>query len=138
MFCTNAADIYGAPPLSQPLFQTLGSGSVRRGQLLAELWAQHARLLSAREGMGWALRVPGAAGKPGAVWGPPRSFPNSSPGDSGAYIPIPCLSWGQFENLGWGKWLGHWKVAAGKPLSWDSVFQNLVCTTCYDASVVSC
>ena len=58
-------------------------------------------------------------------------------GDSGARVCIPCISWGQFENLGWGKWLGHWKVAAGKPLSWDSVFQNLVYTTCYDASVVS-
>lgn len=37
-----------------------------------------------------------------------------------------------------GEWLGTLEGGCGEPFSWDSVFQNLVCTASYDASVVSC
>lgn len=51
------------------------------------------------------------------------------------YSVSPFGAW--FENLV-GEWLGTLEGGCGEPFSWDSVFQNLVCTASYDASVVSC
>lgn len=37
-----------------------------------------------------------------------------------------------------GEWLGLWRVATGKPLNWDGMFQSLIYTAFYNASAVSC